>query len=130
MPQKPETGLVSEPQIVAETKGIYKGIVLLESKCIEVDGKYSVQKEGEPVLELSNVQWQTLSALHGALLHEHHDFFLATEHPSASPPLKRLASKYSMAARMWRHGIHSYLELLRQRLPGSREHMLSYVYLS
>ena len=32
--------------------------------------------------------------------------------------------------RMWRHGIHSFLELLRNRLPDSLDHMLSFVYLA
>lgn len=35
-----------------------------------------------------------------------------------------------MPARMWRHGIHSFLELLRHRLPGSSEYMLSFIYLA
>ncbi|XWX00704.1 hypothetical protein V2A60_008725 [Cordyceps javanica] len=30
-------------------------------------------------------------------------------------------------ARMWRHGIQSFLELLRKRLPASREHMLTFI---
>jgi hypothetical protein len=35
-----------------------------------------------------------------------------------------------MPARMWRHGIHSFLELLRHRLPDSLDHMLTFVYLA
>lgn len=35
-----------------------------------------------------------------------------------------------MPARMWRHGIHSFLELLRHRLPASLEHMLTFLYLA
>src|SRR5271154_358617 len=35
-----------------------------------------------------------------------------------------------MPARMWRHGIHSFLELLRHRLPDSLDHMLAFVYLA
>lgn len=31
---------------------------------------------------------------------------------------------------MWRHGIHSFLELLRYRLPDSLDHMLAFVYLA
>jgi hypothetical protein len=31
---------------------------------------------------------------------------------------------------MWRHGIHSFLELLRHRLPDSLDHMLAFVYLA
>jgi len=73
---------------------------------------------------------QALIALHRTLLHEHHDFFLASQHPSASPSLKKLAQKYAMPARMWRHGIHSFLELLRHRLPHSLEHMLTFIYLA
>lgn len=73
---------------------------------------------------------QALIALHRTLLHEHHDFFLASQHPSASPALRRLASKYAMPARMWRHGIHSFLELLRHRLPASLDHMLAFIYLA
>ena len=64
------------------------------------------------------------------LLHEHHDFFLASQHPAASPALSRLAAKYSMPARMWRHGIHAFLEVLRHRLPESLEHMLAFIYIA
>ena len=41
-----------------------------------------------------------LIALHRTLLYEHHDFFLASQHPSASAALRRLATKYDMPARM------------------------------
>jgi hypothetical protein len=33
-----------------------------------------------------------------------------------------------MPARMWRHGIHSFLEPLRHRLPASLDHMLAFIY--
>ena len=35
-----------------------------------------------------------------------------------------------MPARMWRNGIHAFLELLRQQLPGSYDHMLAFVYIA
>ncbi|KAH8743621.1 hypothetical protein F5883DRAFT_530207 [Diaporthe sp. PMI_573] len=125
---QPETRPISQEQLVAEVKGIYAGLVMVESKCIEVDSSQSAQNESSP--KLNNEQWQALIALHRTLLHEHHDFFLASQHPSASPALRRLASKYAMPARMWRHGIHSFLELLRHRLPASLEHMLTFIYLA
>ncbi|KAK2600575.1 hypothetical protein N8I77_010097 [Diaporthe amygdali] len=127
LPQ-PETRPISQEQLVAEVKGIYAGLVMVESKCIEVDSSQSAQNDSSP--KLNNEQWQALIALHRTLLHEHHDFFLASQHPSASPALRRLASKYAMPARMWRHGIHSFLELLRHRLPASLEHMLTFIYLA
>ena len=35
-----------------------------------------------------------------------------------------------MPARMWRHGIHAFLEVLRYRLPDSLEHMLAFIYIA
>src|SRR5436305_9906371 len=72
---------------------------------MQVDQQYATTNK------LSNEQWQALIALHWTLLHEHHDIFLESQHPSASPALHRLAAKYAMPARMWRHGIHNFLEL-------------------
>ncbi|KFA80810.1 hypothetical protein S40288_04761 [Stachybotrys chartarum IBT 40288] len=125
MVKEPNTRPISQQQLVPEVKGIYAGLVMVESKCIEVDNAQSSNNH-----QLSNEQWQALIALHRTLLHEHHDFFLASQHPSASSALRRLPHKYSMPARMWRHGIHSFLELLRHKLPESLEHMLSFIYLS
>ncbi|TPX07744.1 uncharacterized protein E0L32_010536 [Thyridium curvatum] len=126
--KQPQTRPISHEQLVAEVKGIYAGLVMVESKCIEVDNGQNAQSASDA--KLSDEQWQALIALHRTLLHEHHDFFLASQHPSASAALRRLALKYAMPARMWRHGIHSFLELLRARLPESREHMLSFIYLA
>ncbi|KAF8249140.1 hypothetical protein K440DRAFT_544295 [Wilcoxina mikolae CBS 423.85] len=105
MVRQPETRPISPEQLICEVKGIYSGLIMVEVKC-------------------------SLIALHRTLLHEHHDFFLASQHPSASPSLKRLAHKYAMPARMWRHGIHRFMELLRHRLPHSLEHMLTFIYLA
>ncbi|KAH6662376.1 hypothetical protein B0J14DRAFT_662756 [Halenospora varia] len=129
---QPETRPISQEQLVAEVKGIYAGLVMVEAKCIEVDNKQAAlaHADGGNPPKLNNEQWQALIALHRTLLHEHHDFFLASQHPSASPALRRLASKYAMPARMWRHGIHSFLELLRHRLPASLDHMLAFIYLA
>ncbi|KAK4946250.1 hypothetical protein LTR10_014762 [Elasticomyces elasticus] len=122
---QPETRPISQEQLVNEVKGIYAGLVMVEKKCVEI-----CQQQSQTTNKLTNEQWQALIALHRTLLHEHHDFFLASQHPTASPALRRLPTKYAMPARMWRHGIHSFLELLRHRLPYSLEHMLSFVYLA
>jgi hypothetical protein len=126
--KQPETRPISQKQLVAEVRGIYAGLVSVESKCIEVDNNQSSQTD--PANKLNHDQWQALIALHRTLLHEHHDFFLASQHPSASPALRRLAAKYAMPARMWKHGIHSFLELLRHRLPESLDHMLTFIYIA
>lgn len=126
--QSPSTRPISQEQLVAEVKGIYAGLVMVESKCIEVET--AQQAPAETTSKLNNEQWQALMTLHRTLLHEHHDFFLASRHPLASRALRHLAQKYAMPARVWRHGIHSFSELLRHRLPDSLEHMSTFVYLA
>jgi hypothetical protein len=137
---QPETRPVTQEQLIAEVKGrtylhleamqatdligleIYAGLIMVEKKCVEIDAQ-----QASSTNKLSHEQWQARIALHRTLLCEHHDFFLASHHPAASPALQRLASRYAMPARMWRHGIHSFLELLRHRLPDSNDHMLAFL---
>jgi hypothetical protein len=130
---QPETRPISQEQLVAEVKGIYAGLVMVEGKCIQVELKHAqLARDAPPGTQpkLNNEQYQTLIALHRTLLHEHHDFLLASQHPSATPAVKRLALRYAMPARLWRHGIHSFLELLRNRLPASLDYMLAFIYLA
>ncbi|ERS99982.1 hypothetical protein HMPREF1624_03352 [Sporothrix schenckii ATCC 58251] len=124
---QPKTRPITLTQLVNEVKGIYVGLAMVESKCIEIDSESSAI---DLQVKLDDGQWQALLNLHRTLLHEHHDFMLASQHPSASPALRRVAQKYAIPARMWRHGIHSFLELLRHRLPESREHMITFIYMA
>lgn len=145
--QGQEAPLFDRELLAAEVKGIYAGLVMVETKCIEVDNAQSLPNglegtgsdDSDDALISQNwlrfalnigINLPALIALHSTLLHEHHDFFLASQHPAASPALRRLASKYAMPARMWRHGIHSFLELLRHRLPDLMEHILAFIYLA
>ncbi|CZT11762.1 hypothetical protein WAI453_004327 [Rhynchosporium graminicola] len=130
--QQPETRPISQEQLVAQVKDIYAGLVMVEARCVEVNKKQAILAQADPTSHpnLNKEQWQALIALHRTLLHEHHDFFSASQYSSASLALRRLASKYAMPAKMWRHGIHSFLELLRHRLPASLHHMLAFIYLA
>lgn len=123
---QPECSPVSQAQLAAEVKGIYAGLVMVEAKCINIDS----QKAADPKEHLGAAQWQALIALHRTLLYEHHDFLMATQHPSANPALRELAMKYHMPARMWKHGVHAFLEVLRHRRPESQEYMLAFIYLA
>ena len=130
---QPETRPISHDQLVVEVKGIYAGLTLVETKCKEVDEKQSkAAQETDPSRQtkLTDEQWQALIHLHKTLLHEHHDFFLASQHPSATPALSRLAAQHAMPGRMWRYGIHAFLEVLRYRLPQSLDHMLAFIYIA
>ena len=114
---------ITEEQLVDAVRSIYTSLVKVEMRCIEMD-----RQQSESPNKLSDRQWQDLISLHRTLLHEHHDFFLASQHPSAGRVLKRLPEKYAMPARLWCYGIHSFLELLRHRLPDSSEHTLTFLY--
>ena len=125
LPQ-PEALPISQDQLAAEVKGIYAGLVMVESKCINIDAAQA----SECPTKLAREQWQALVALHRTLLYEHYDFLMATQHPLATDELKALPARYCMPARMWRHAIHSFLEVLRHRRPDSHEYMLAFVYLT
>ncbi|KAF5702239.1 hypothetical protein FGLOB1_9714 [Fusarium globosum] len=122
----PEARSIPREWLIAEARGIYAGLVRVEAKCIEVD--HAQLSNTHASSRLNDEQWQILIELHRTLLHEHHDFFLVIQHPSATPDMSKVASQYSMPGRLWRHGIHSFLELLRQRLPDSLEHMLTFLH--
>ena len=128
MLKKPGSRHISNDQLTAEVNGIYAGLVIVEKKCIDID--FAQTTEQNRAKELSNDQWQALTALHRTLLYEHHDLLLASQHPSAGETLECLASDYNMPCRMWKHAIHAYLEVLRQHLPRSIELMLDFIYLS
>lgn len=134
--KQPDSRPISQQQLAAEVKGIYSGLVMVENKCVHV---VNAQTQAMQQAEMGDEQaryslridhFQALIALHRTLLHEHHDFFHASQHPSAGPAIKDLALRYSMPARMWKHGIHNFLELLRHRLPESLDYMLAFIYLA
>lgn len=129
---QPSSRPISHEELAAKVKSIYAGLTMVENKCIHVDRAQAATAQDESCqpFKLGHEHWQALIALHRTLLHEHNDFFLTSQHPSASPALRRLAAKYAMPARMWKHGIHSFLELLRQRLPESLEYMVPFLYLA
>lgn len=121
-PQPPITP-ITKVQLAAEIKGIYAALVQVEARCIKIHN----DQAKDPDSELSAEQLQALIGLQRTLLYEHYDFLVATQHSAATSTLKGLPAKYSMPARMWRHGIHAFLEVLRVRRPHSQEYMLSFI---
>jgi hypothetical protein len=86
---QPDSRPISQEQLASEVKSIYAGLTMVETKCIHVDRAQAVQDAQDPNVKLA----------------ADHNFFLASQHPSANPALRRLAQKYSMPARMWKHRI-------------------------
>ena len=116
---QPETRPVTLEQLVAEVNASDAGLCMLEAKCIEYDGIQKTELLGQE-------QYQVLVTLHESLLGQYYDLFASSWHPSADEDLHRLAPKDS-AVRMWKHGIHGFLELLRRGLPDTADHLRTFI---
>ena len=116
---------ITQEQLANEVRAIYSGLIIVENKAIDLDTRKAEEAKLGPIPQDT---WRAMIGIHRALLNEHHDFFLASQHPSASQSLHRLAKKYNMPARMWKHGIHEFLAILRHQLPHSREFMVQFIY--
>ncbi|KAF5535181.1 hypothetical protein FNAPI_12150 [Fusarium napiforme] len=92
MMQHPETRPISQEQLVAEVKSIYAGLVMVESKCIEVDKARSTQGR------LTLGEWQQLTAFHRYLCNEDDDPF-KTYSDKTSSELGALLSEVSLRSR-------------------------------
>ena len=116
---------ITEEQLSGEVHAIYAGVEMVEKKCIELYEQY-----GKSQNQFSSGQWQALVALSQTLLQEHHDFYIASQHPSANQEVHQVAEKLSMPKRLWQHGIFYLLDMMRRRLPDSREHMVAFIHLA
>lgn len=129
----PNSRPISQEQLHAEVDSIYAGIRLIESRCIRENRTHadSIRRSicGQRIV-FAPAHWRALVGLHRALLYEHHDFFLASHHPLASPTLRHRSIEWCMPARMWEYGIYSLLRLLHQCLPESLEYFLSFTFMA
>jgi len=91
---------ISQEQLVAEVKGIYAGLVMVENKCIEVDTAQNRQNDTN-ITKYDNEKRQASTSLRRPLL-QHVDLILASQDPSASPAPRRLASKYAMPVELYK----------------------------
>ncbi|KAF5694011.1 hypothetical protein FDENT_1315 [Fusarium denticulatum] len=91
MMRHPEARPISQEELVAEVKGIYAGLVMVETKCIEVDKAHSTEGCLPPE------EWQHLIAFHLKLLHEDDDpFNISSTKRSQNYDLGELLSELSL----------------------------------
>jgi serine/threonine protein kinase len=102
-------------------EGIYAGLEMVEKKCIKM-----AERQADPAIyrKFNQIQRKKFVSFYLLLLSEHHDYFLATQHPTASQHLKQLASELNMPSRMLHHGILTPLRLLIDELPKSLSNFL------
>lgn len=85
-PSQPLTKPISQEQLVAEVKEIYAGLVMVESKCIEIDNAQLPDNS----MELNQIQWETRLAIHRTILLSQLNFLLARQHPVGDVDLMEL----------------------------------------
>jgi hypothetical protein len=107
---QPDSRPISQEQLTFRNRSVKTGVLY-----IHTNSMYPAPTISNDNIAQNALAWRR--APYRTLLHEHHDFFLASQHPSASPKLRRLVEKYTMARHMWQHGIHSFLKPLKHRLP-------------
>lgn len=74
---EPETRPISQEQLLAEVKGIYAGLVMVENKCMELDRGLSAKAD------FNNTELQqSMVTLRRKLHQDHHDFSPASRHSS------------------------------------------------
>ena len=118
-----KTQSISEKQLINKIWEIYAELMMMKKKCVKIDKQQSQTKN-----KLNDEQWQILIAFHWILFHEHHDFFLISQHSAASLAVQWLVSKYEMSAWIWWHEIHIFLKLLRYKFLNFFDHMLIFIY--
>ncbi|SPO03788.1 uncharacterized protein DNG_06471 [Cephalotrichum gorgonifer] len=141
MEKQPDTKPVTPNQLKVEIKEIYSAAVKVEALCTERIAYYNsgnVNANGNgndgqagAVPSISDEEWHKLVGLHKATLHEFVDFFLAAQHPaiSDSRAFRGICLKYNMLQRLWQR-VQDLLDLMRRRLPASKEYMTGFVSLS
>ncbi|RPA72632.1 hypothetical protein BJ508DRAFT_183341, partial [Ascobolus immersus RN42] len=121
---------IQPDQLIREAKSIYAAMLMVENKCNEVDRQEDAKVRAGDIQHIPATRYKELVVLHRTLLYEQYDFFLACSHPAATPQLKLLPHKYGMPGRIWKSGIHTFLEVLRHHLPESLEHMLTFLHMA
>jgi hypothetical protein len=85
----------SRERLDSEVESIYAGLRMVGRKCLQIYWTQASLPVSNRDSKSASDRWQVLIVLHRSLLHQHHDFFMAAQHPSASPALRHLASRYS-----------------------------------
>mgnify|MGYP001658209021 CR=1 FL=1 len=116
------TGNFEQTKLILTVEEQYERLVQCEKKCLWFE-----QNRAPSTVDLPSARWQDLITLHLNLLQEHARFFLMCQYPSASESIRCLPKKYAMSGRMWQYGIHSLLDILRQDLPQTLEHILFFI---
>ncbi|KFY17492.1 hypothetical protein V492_00634 [Pseudogymnoascus sp. VKM F-4246] len=122
---------ISREEHVTLIKETYSSLVIHENKCIkEYERHTQLRKDTPPgsLPELKDNECRDLIARYKSLLDMHVDFLMACHSRYATPKMRLLPLEYKMPGRLWRHAIHSLLEILRDSLPTAQVDFIDMVH--
>ena len=120
---QPQTRSISPQDLHGIAKATYASIKRAELKWRE----FTDDLLASPEERINDEQWQSLLYLYRIYLHQCYDFFMACQHPLATPTTCKLALLYVMPEQLW-CSIHSIAGFFSSRLPDSHDHMLAFLY--
>lgn len=121
---------VSQEQLIAEVKGIYADLHVVQMQCAEIDSFQNTMSLADAV-HFNQEQWEAMAACLRETLRGHHESFLRSPLPSAKSALVRVLSKHIMPLRLWVDGTYNPFKDMRDDdVPSDLKHMLSLISLS
>ena len=114
-----------EHQLMVGVEEIYATLAKMEKECISFHKSQLMSRA-----EMSDSEWQRHIIRHESLLNRYENVilvFVKSHIPSAGLLLKQFCGSRRILARMWRHGIFVFLEILRQRYPNTVEHIIRFI---
>ncbi|PYH41701.1 uncharacterized protein BP01DRAFT_279189, partial [Aspergillus saccharolyticus JOP 1030-1] len=117
---------VTEEQLHNEALATYSGLDMCEKATMKYDKEFSTEDvtDDEDLMK----KFRVFTNVHLQLLQEHQDLLSLCSNSEAGPKVKSMPDTYMLTIRLWRHGIHDYLEIMRHHLPESLDYMLLFIH--
>ncbi|KAG5292959.1 hypothetical protein I7I48_05201 [Histoplasma ohiense] len=108
-------------KLLSESAKLHEAISGIELTCAVEAAKIQALEK------LTAQQWSNLIMCHQRLIHHHHDLYVCTQYPTTWGDLFKLPVAHKMPPRMLHHGIYAFLEVMKSRLPESRNYMIQFL---
>ncbi|KFY02133.1 hypothetical protein V490_00608 [Pseudogymnoascus sp. VKM F-3557] len=120
---------ISHKELLCLIKQTYASLLEDENKCIEEHAQLRRDAPSRTQLYPDLIhRSKALMNLSKALINKHWNFLIACNSPYATDKMRCLPSREMMPARLWRHAIHSLLEILRNWHPTAQVDFIDMVH--
>lgn len=116
--------LPTTEKLLVEIQNAYFDISRLEEKCTlsfkQAELRYGTEFNAEMYGDLYTCQVK--------LMNKYFDFMFLAYHPSGDSVTRGLVKRYKIPLRMWNKGIFKFLDILRSKLPDSKELIAKFIF--